>query len=456
MADDIADDAAPVASWPSRGRGRRSSRTPRREILPPLAAIGFLTLAHFMFGAAQPMSALFVSLCLVFSALASLMLAGPRYVTFGMALGAAAVWLFGLAGWAGSFDKAAPHLAVLFGAGALWTAAYVCARQRRALDIAWAGLVWTSFIYCAWMFFRHIAAGFGGAGDPGTFEGAFASPAETAVMFGMLALMGSARVCHVLKQIDAEASSRSEGVEKLLRDGLGGLLLLGFAITCLGLCGSRVGLMVTGGVLVLHAWWDTRTLVRRSDRGLLRKIIGRVTPFLAIGLVVWGVWLAYVEDETVRGLVGAAQSPRLQRIQTYFDAFLQRPVFGHGLGSIEAVRDRAMTLGNARALMAPGDAQNVALTWLVETGVAGTAALLLALGAMHAALFRALGNNHAPRTFLRLALAASLLLAVHGGTDSSLALPSLVWLYAFLMGAGCGVAAWKRRSSSGAGDSSAG
>jgi hypothetical protein len=438
MAEDIVEDGQAAASWPARQRVRRTSRVSRRSMVPPLITLGVLTLAHFLYGASQPISALFVSVCLGVAALISLALAGPKYVTFGMAIGAALIWTFGLAGWAGPLERAAPHLAVLFGAGAIWCAAYVCARQRRALDIAWAGLVWTSFVYLLWMFFRHIAASFSGAGDAGTFEGAFASPAEASVLFGMLALVGSARVFHVLKQLDAESASRAEGLERVLSDGLGGLLLLGFAITCLALTGSRVGLMVTGGVIVLHAWWDTRTLVRVVNRGFLRRIVGRITPFLALALIGWGVWLAYTIDDP----------NRVSRAGAYISAFMEKPVFGHGLGSIAEVRDRSATLFNIRALMVPGDAQNAALTWLVEMGIAGTAALLLTLAAMHVALVRALGSRHAPRTFLRLALAASLLLAVHGSTDSSLSLPSLIWLYAFLLGAGCGVASWKKRRSS--------
>jgi hypothetical protein len=53
----------------------------------------------------------------------------------------------------------------------------------------------------------------------------------------------------------------------------------------------------------------------------------------------------------------------------------------------------------------------------------------------------------APRTFLRLALIASLLFLLHGAMDSSLDLPSLIWLYALLLGAACGVAAYRRSSS---------
>lgn len=448
MADDVAEEGSALASWPARRRPGRRSRAPRRAIIPPLIAVAVLALAHMLFGSAQPVAALFVSAALLAAALISLLVAGPRYVTLGMALGAGALWTFGVLGWAGPLERATPHLAALFGAGAAWTAAYVCARQRKALDVAWAGLVWTSFVYCAWMFFRHIAAGFDGVADAATFEGVFASAAEASVLFGLLALLGSSRVSHVLKQIDAEAVSRSEGVEKLMRDGLGGFLLLGFSVTCLILAGSRVGMLITGGVILLHMWWDSRTLVRNADRGHVRKLIGRVTPLIAFGMIAAGLWFAFVEPETAGlGRPGAALWPALQRLEVYWSIFLQHPVFGVGLGGLEPAAAGAATLDNARVVLAPGGAQNVALTWLVEIGLAGASTLALFIVAMVVQLFRGLGSRHAPRTFLRLALAASLLMLLHGASDSSLSLPSLAWLYAFLMGAGCGVASWKRGSS---------
>jgi hypothetical protein len=94
-------------------------------------------------------------------------------------------------------------------------------------------------------------------------------------------------------------------------------------------------------------------------------------------------------------------------------------------------------------MLAPGGAQNVALHWLVEVGAVGLAAVLIILAAMHVRIVTAMTHRGAVRTFLRLAIAASLLLLLHGVTDNSLDLPGVTWLYALLLGAACGVATMK-------------
>jgi O-antigen ligase len=136
--------------------------------------------------------------------------------------------------------------------------------------------------------------------------------------------------------------------------------------------------------------------------------------------------------------------PNLQRIEAYMSAWAESPAFGHGLGSIGDAGSQTTTLFNAKAMLAPGQAHNVAITWLVETGILGLALLVLIVGAMYTRIFSALRNRNTPRTFLRLAVGAGVLLLIHGLTDSSLDLPSATWLYAFLLGAACGVATGRR------------
>ena len=249
---------------------------------------------------------------------------------------------------------------------------------------------------------------------------------------------------HVVKQMDAEALARAEMIGRLLSDALGGLLLTGFALTCLVLVGSQTGVILAAAIILLHAWWDTRAISSRDHRGFVIKIAGRLAPFAALGLAAWGIALGWLHDESIAPGVGlSAELPRLQRFETYFEAFLQQPIFGHGLGSIGAVGAEATQLANAKAMLAPGGAQNVFVHWLVEAGAAGLAAILIILGAVHLRIVTAMGHRGAVRTFLRLAIAASLLLFLHGVTDSSLDLPGVNWLYALLLGAACGVATMK-------------
>ncbi len=269
------------------------------------------------------------------------------------------------------------------------------------------------------------------------------------MLFGLLALIGSARVLHVVKQMDAEALARAEMIGRLLSDALGGLLLTGFALTCLVLVGSQVGVMLASAVILFHAWWDTRAISSRSHRGFPIRLASRVAPVAAIALAAWGVALGWMHDETIAAGVGlGADLPRLQRAEAYLGAFLQQPLSGHGLGSAGAVGDRATTLFNAKAMLAPGDAQNVFIHWLVEAGSVGLALMLAVLGAMYFRIISGLGQRGAVRTFLRLAVAAGAFLFLRGVTDSSLDLPGVTWVYALLMGAACGVATTRSSSRS--------
>jgi hypothetical protein len=429
-----------AVGW-SAPRSRSHSHTTRvRDFLPPLVAVFFVLASLALFGAGEPMAALTLSGFLIATAIVTAFLAGPRHVTLGMGVVGGLIWNFAATGWAGPLDRAAPDLAVLMAAGAVWAVGYICARRRGALDIAWAGLVWGAFVYCAWMFFSHIAASMANQGSD-SMRDAFASPTDASLLFGFLALIGSTRVLHVVKQMDAEALARAEMIGRLLSDAVGGLLLTGFAVTCLVLAGSQAGALLASAVILLHAWWDTRAISTRDHRGLVIKIASRFAPFMAIGLAVWGVALGWLHDETVAPGVGFGPDlPRVQRFGAYIGAFLQQPVFGHGLGSANVVGAEATTLQNAKAMLAPGDAQNVLAHWLVEAGIAGFMAMIAVLGAMHLKIVTAMGHRGAVRTFLRIAVAASLLLVLHGATDSSLDLPGVTWLYALLLGAACGVA----------------
>ena len=430
-----------AVGWRSAPRARSRSHTTRlRDFVPPLVAVFFVLCSLALFGASQPMAALTLSALLIATAIAAALLAGPRHVTIGMGVVGGLIWAFALTGWAGPLERAMPDLAVLMAAGAVWAVGYICARRRGALDIAWAGLVWGAFVYCAWMFFLHIAQSMSNQGAASIAD-AFNSPTDASLLFGFLALVGSTRVLHVVKQMDAEALARAEMIGRLLSDALGGLLLTGFALTCLVLAGSEIGVLLASAVIFLHAWWDTRAISSRDHRGLVIKIAGRIAPFAAIGLAIWGVALGWLHDETVAPGVGLGPDlPRAQRFAAYIGAFLQQPVFGHGLGSVGVVGAEATSLQNAKAMLAPGGAQNVLAHWLVEAGIAGFMTMVAVLGAMHLRIVTAMGQRGAVRTFLRIAIAASVLLVLHGATDSSLDMPGVAWLYALLLGAACGVA----------------
>jgi O-antigen ligase len=438
-----------VGAWKD-AAGKPDGRTRRRDFIPPLAAIVVLTVAHLLSGATHPIATLALSACLVCCALASLLLAGPRHVTAGMIVGLVLIWTLALAGFVSSPDQAAPELASLFAAGAMWSIGYVCARSRGALDIAWKALILSSFGYCILVFSSQASAVLSSTGQV-TIADAFRTPAEAALMFGLLAVVGWSRILHVLKQMDAKALARSAMVDHLLRHGLGGILLMAFSLTCLTAVGSVVGALFVAAAMIGHAWWDMHAVLERDHRSILMRIVARLAPLVALGLAGWGVYIAWFHDESVALGVGLSETPaHVQRFMAYFEAWRQQPLLGYGIGSIESVGDSATTLWNAKAMLAPGGAQNVFLHWIVEVGAVGAAAIILVLAAIHFQIFTALGSKGMPRTFLRLAVAAGFLLLLHGVSDTSLDIPSIAWLYALLLGAACGVATSRRSERFGA------
>lgn len=422
--------------------GRSSRNTVKvRTLIAPLAAVLTLLLANVVYGATQPMASLFFAGCLIFCAILSVILSGPRNATIAMALAPALILLLTGVGMFGPLRASAPDAAVLLAMTSAWTIGYLAARHRTTLDMVWSALVWSMLLYTIWVFFTHIGVSLDAAMGSNLTAG-LGAPGEAAILFGFFALVGSARLMHVIKQMDARALSRSEMVDCLLRDGLGGMLLLGFALTCLAMTGSRVGLLFTAAVLIFHSWWDLRAILTRDHRSRWVQVLERLTPVasaLAIGL---GFFVAFFRDESVvLDAAGAAPNTHAQRLQVYLDAFADKPLTGHGLGQIDPITDQIMTLHSYVALSAYGDARNVVINWLVETGVAGLALAVLMLVAAYFSLVRGFRQRGASRSMSRLAIMAGAYLLLHGLADSSLALPGLNWTFALLLGCAGGVAA---------------
>ncbi len=425
----------PMTTTAERGKQSARRRVHRRDIVPVVMAAVSLLAGHLLFGASEPKSEYFVAGCLIITATVAAGLAGPRHVHWVMIVLAASLIAYAAIGLAGDLDRAMPHLAGLFAAGAAGVSGYVAARRRTDIRILLVALVWSSLVFCVWYFFNKVSTG--------AFLDATTAKPES-LMFGMLALLGQARVLHVVKQMDAEALSRSEMIERLLRDGLGGLMLFGFAVTCLLLTGYRTGALLTAAALIFHAWWDMRGILRRDHRSLWLRWLSAATPVIALALAILGGVLAFMADYSAARPLDTDRPLHVERLSAYFEAWLDSPVLGYGLGSIDSVRDRVMTLWNADALMADGGAQNLFLHWLVEAGLIGTAALLLFIGGMHVRILAGVKDTRAPRTMLRLATSATLLLLLYGMFVSSLDVPSVGWLYAMLLGAACGVAVGDR------------
>lgn len=422
--------------------GERPSDAPvsrLRHILPPVAAAILVGLAHLAYGAVQPVAAITLSGVIALIAAYALIAAGLREATPGMGVGILAVIAIAAGGVLGPLERAAPDLARLVGAGGLWIIGYLAGRRPAVLNAAWRTTAWSGSVYCLIMFMAHIG---GAPQKQNTIADAFATPAEASVLFGLLAVIATGRILHVLKQAAGSAELYTQILDRVVRHGLDGVLLLLGALTCLILTGSGSGLLVTCGMLVAQVGWAIIATGARNNRDMRSQLRLLIVPIAAMALIGWGVSdMLRPVGAPAPGLAAPESQANDPENQAGLSAVNPSPQSDTGLGMIA---DNAEASIDGQSGSGQQGAATLFGSLMGRAGLIGAGLLALVLAATHFTIFTGLKVRRTPRTFLRMSLVAGLLMAVHGITDSSLDLPSAVWLYAFVLGSACGLAAGDR------------
>jgi O-antigen ligase len=129
-------------------------------------------------------------------------------------------------------------------------------------------------------------------------------------------------------------------------------------------------------------------------------------------------------------------SGRVELVTTHWRAFLDRPLFGHGLGSFHEISSLYANPENWRGVLTAGAAHNIFVQCLEETGVIGfalfCAMLLPPIWRATSAAFR----PTAGQTWAAFAFVITLLVMAHGMIDFGLNVPVIACLYAFILGFG--------------------
>ncbi|MEM8637182.1 MAG: O-antigen ligase family protein, partial [Pseudomonadota bacterium] len=216
--------------------------------------------------------------------------------------------------------------------------------------------------------------------------------------------------------------------------------LLIIAAVCLLLTVSRAGIFIgmasVIGLVIVE-------LIRLSRSSMFR-FVRRKRYMIPLGLV-FGTVLALALTGEINPYDSEAllqnSSSRLVLYDAYFSIWMERPLFGHGLGSFNALNDSHTTLNNAAHMVTIGAAHSFVLQWLVQQGLVGLLAMAAILGLILRTIVRPFGQTvSTPRIFLRVALAASLLIFTHGLVDYALEIPSVMWTYAYILGLAAGFA----------------
>ena len=263
------------------------------------------------------------------------------------------------------------------------------------------------------------AAQLAGGGD--RLSGGFLSPNSAATVFGMLTVIGLASSLRDWRQTQGLDVATALGKVSM---SLACMLL---STTCLLLTASRMGMVATlTGVLVLMAWEVVDARRQRLPLLIAGGVLLLVTGILAFGAndLLWERVSAVGDDRIVRDHIFAA----------HWQAFLDSPLFGYGLGSFADVNSQIMTRTDYQDLWSIRAVHNVYLQWLEEAGIVGALPMFLLIATiLGTAIVRSFSLSKG-QTLARGLIAASVVVLVHGSVDFGLQVPSIAAFWAFLLG----------------------
>jgi O-antigen ligase len=437
---------------PGRTRARRfpksSSGGPRLVALDYwllAAPIVLFSVTHLLGGAAQPTAALWFAAAIALLLPAIVLLEGRRNELRLLWPGRTLIILFAavvaMAGWtlvapasgantpwaaiqgqgAVTLDKSATLVEIikLFGLASIFLLGSLEGLQSRRVTggvrvILAAGVAWAAvgvFMMAAGLQVR----------QDGRLTGGFLSANSGATVYGILLVLSVAVLARTSRNLRRGRTSRRIAA-------LGASLFCVTLFTgCLLATASRMGLAATALAVAVFLIWDTLSRKERlSRRTLALAAAGALAA--VIGVAGADTLLARLDtldaDAANRGVIFAA----------HWRAFLDAPLFGHGLGSFSAVNAQQMTPENYGSLRSIRAAHNIYIQWLEEAGILGALPMFALVAVVIGVAIRRSSHLAGGGAIQRGLIAANLVVLVHGATDYALQVPSIAAFWAYLLG----------------------
>jgi O-antigen ligase len=225
---------------------------------------------------------------------------------------------------------------------------------------------------------------------------------------------------------------RAGGAIKLDRLPLGAAISLAFSAVfavALALTASRAGLFST---IVALAILLTSQVIAQGKKVRVVAILGGAAALLvAVGVAMRSAELTAARLENLDSDVAVRQAI----FAAHWEAFLAAPWFGYGLGSFPAINQLIMTSETLRVLFDVRATHNLYLQWLEEAGVVGSLCMLALMGALLWPVARSAGKPGTASAIARAAIAATVLVLLHGLSDFAVQTPALQALFAVGLGA---------------------
>jgi O-antigen ligase len=302
-------------------------------------------------------------------------------------------------------------LSCLFVAGAAAGASDERAKTALNLTLAFGAL------FGLWAFFGH-ASGTIYQTQPRRLEAHFLNPNTAGTVFGVLLTLTAGMLIRRLR-----AASSETRLTAALPLACAALVFL----ACLIATASRAAFAATLAALVFL----TATQVLRGRWRLRAAALG-----VLAGAAAAAVLLVIAGDVLVTRYLGTEQAAiaRAYVWKVHWEAFLDAPLMGYGLGVWETVNKTLITAANFGELWNMRSAMNLYLQWLEQAGVIGAAPMFACIGLIIIATFRGALRRSRMTGPLFALLACDLLVLVHGATDFALETPSVSAFWAWLLG----------------------
>ena len=399
-----------------------------------------LVLAHFNKGAdiASVGAPLIFGMCALFSAV-SIVNFG-KDVAVGSSILATLFFFWFVFDLFGNWHLAWFEAQCLLAGGALAATGYAIGKTPGGLKFAWSALIWTSLVFVAVSSFVFFSTPPSSETFGNRLSAGFGSPNTAATLFGIILILAVGKLTVRFQDASFNARPRSDRVALLAQYEFSSITVLLISSGCLLFTVSRAGIALSLAAIMGLAGFE---LYRMRRRGRFSFLHGRRTMlgFAAFGALILVLAVSGELNQRTQEALFENSSGRIETFKIYWNVFLEKPWFGHGLGSFNAINDQITTLENAATLQPLGAVHNVILQWLVQQGIMGVLAMTFVFGVIFYPIIKALIlPSTKPRNFLRVTIAITFLVFAHGMVDYALEIPSIMWTYSYILGLAAGYA----------------
>jgi O-antigen ligase len=299
-------------------------------------------------------------------------------------------------------------------------------------------IVASSAIYGIWSLLANLIPGlkFGiyGAFQDHRLSGSFQSANTAGTLFGISFILA---LCFMFEESRRAGAERGALVAKITVPIIAGGLLA----TCLVMTASRGAATATLASCAVFLIWE---MFARDWHSIQKRnfAFGLAAAGALLVLAWGGGLLADRYADSVKDWIDQRQII----YSVHWDAFLASPWFGYGVGTFDQVNKLLQTAINYPTLWNIRAAHNVYLQWLEQGGIAGAAAMFACIGWIIANTALATRSRRRMTTWLRGAVALSLVVLIHGWSDFSLEVPAIAMLWSLLLGSGYGISTSSRSS----------